>query len=235
MPKPKIAPALMHGFIDPYAPGGVEQLIAFNRAKFGNAVMSANAGAGAGDPAGGTGGDDPNGGDGPNGGAGGGDPKGTPAGGDDPKGGEPLGAPGIKALEAERESVKQLKAQLAERDAKIKGFEDSGKTDEEKREQELADLRNGKSTSESELAKTQLAVLQYQVAAAKGLDLEAAERLRGATKEELEADADAWISKWGKTSGNGFVPGAGAAGGGAVDVEPGMARLRLGYSESTKK
>jgi len=226
MPKPLTSPALMHGFIDPYAPGGLEQLLEFNRAQFGDAVMSAQAGS---------------------------EPGGAAVGGTEPDGaatasnsaydgsgngdgdGAPLGAPGIKALEAERESVKQLKAQLAERDSKIKGFEDAGKTDEQKRQQEIEDLRNGKSTTDSELAKTQLAVLQYQVAAAKGLDLEAAERLRGATKEELEADADTWISKWGKASGNGVVPGAGHIGSSTEEVAPGMARMRLGYSQSSKK
>lgn len=228
MPESTTAPALMHGFIDPFAPGGLEQLLAFNRAKFGDAVMSANAGA----PSGGA----PAGGDDPAGGGAGTDPSGAPAGGSEPPAGnEPLGAPGIKALEAERETVKQLKAQLADRESKIKGFEDAGKTDEQKREQELEDLRNGKSTTESELAKTQLAVLQYQVAAAKGLDLEAAERLRGSSKEELEADADAWIAKWGKASGNGVVPGAGHIGSGTEEVAPGMARMRLGYSQSPKK
>jgi len=230
MPKSKTAPALMHGFIDPYAPGGLEELLAFNRAQFGDAVMSANAGSAGGDAGGDTSGDKTGGGEAGTGGAGAGGDTGAGADGD-----KPLGAPGIKALEAERETVKQLKAQLAERDSKIKGFEDAGKTDEQKREQELEDLRNGKSTTESELAKTQLAVLQYQVAAAKGLDLEAAERLRGTSKEELEADADAWIQKWGTSSGNGVVPGAGHIGSSTEEVAPGMARMRLGYSQSPKK
>ncbi|MCS3494071.1 hypothetical protein M2368_003099 [Arthrobacter sp. JUb119] len=231
MPESTTAPALMHGFIDPFAPGGLEQLLAFNRAKFGDAVMSANAGGADGDAGGAAGGDKTGGGDAGTGGGGG--DAGT--GGDGTGNDEQLGAPGIKALAAERETVKQLKAQLAERESKIKGFEDAGKTDEQKREQELEDLRNGKSTTESELAKTQLAVLQYQVAAAKGLDLEAAERLRGSSKEELEADADAWIAKWGKASGNGVVPGAGHIGSGTEEVAPGMARMRLGYSQSPKK
>lgn len=232
----KVSTELIHGFIDPFAPGGVEALIEFNRAKFGNAVMSASAGGDSGAGNAGSGSSD-KGGAGETSGAAAGSGQAGAGSGDSGSGddGEKLGAPGIKALEAERDNVKQLKAQLADRDAKIKAFEDAGKTDEQKRQQELEDLRNGKSSTESELAKSQLAVLQYQVAAAKGLDLEAAERLRGSSKEELEADADAWIAKWGKASGNGVVPGAGHVGSGMEEVAPGMARMRLGYSQSPKK
>lgn len=238
----KLAPALIHGFIDPYAPGGVEQLIEFNRGLYGNAVMSATggvasgAGAGAGSGAGGsepgagaTGGTESGaGGSGQQAGAGTG---GATGGSTD----DQLGEGGKRALDAERATVKQLKADLAERDAKIKGFEDAGKTAEQLREQELKELRDGKSNTATTLASRDLTILQYQVAAAAGLDLAAAERLRGTTKEELEADAKEWISKWGSAAGNGIVPGIGAQGSTEQNVAPGMERLRLGYAQSSAK
>lgn len=231
------SPALIHGFIDPFAPGGVEKLIEYNRSIFGAAVMSANAGAaGAGNAAGSGNGEEGAAGSNQLDAAGTGQQgAGVGAGSDAGAGEEPLGEGGKKALEAERNTNKQLKAQLADQAAKIKKFEDAGKTAEQLQAQELKDLRDGKATDASTLASRDLTILQYQVAAAAGLDLSAAERLKGTTKEELEADAKDWIAKWGSSAGNGVVPGVGQQGQQAQDVAPGMARLRHAYEESATK
>lgn len=77
-------PRTIHG-IDPYAPGGVEALIEFNRAIFGDAQMNANAGGEGGDPSG-TPAGTPS-----------GEPAGTPAGNEPPAGNNPpAGLPGPK-------------------------------------------------------------------------------------------------------------------------------------------
>lgn len=77
-------PRTIHG-IDPYAPGGVEALIEFNRAIFGDAQMNANAGGEGGDPSG-TPAGTPS-----------GEPAGAPAGNEPPAGNNPpAGLPGPK-------------------------------------------------------------------------------------------------------------------------------------------
>ncbi|WP_372699411.1 hypothetical protein [Arthrobacter sp. JSM 101049] len=234
---------LIHGYIDPYAPGGFEALLAHHRATFGDAVMQDPASSGSGPGSGGDGGAGNTGGTGGTGGAGAGTEgaAGTNGGSGDGGSGEGTGADefdgegGPKALKAERQVAKQLKADLAARDARIKELEDAGKTDEQKREQTFKDLQASDAEKTRQLEQKDTTILQYRVAAAKGLDLEAAERLRGATKEELESDADQWIAKWGGSAGNGVVPGAGAAGSSGAEVAPGMSRLRHAYGEAGKK
>lgn len=101
------------------------------------------------------------------------------SGGDDEK----LGENGLKALRAERENVKQLKAQLAEANGRIKEFEDRDKSESDKQAEKLADTQR-------QLDAATLKATQYEVAASKGIPLTAAGRLRGASREEMEADAD---------------------------------------------
>lgn len=96
---------------------------------------------------------------------------------------ERLGENGLKALRAERENVKQLKAQLAEANGRIKEFEDRDKSESDKQAEKLAD-------TQKRLDAATLKATQYEIAAAKGIPLTAAARLRGASREEMEADAD---------------------------------------------
>lgn len=80
---PRHNPRTIHG-IDPYAPGGVEAIIEYNRAMFGDAQMNANAG-GEGEPSG-TPAGNPS-----------GEPAGTPAGNEPPAANNPpAGLPGPK-------------------------------------------------------------------------------------------------------------------------------------------
>lgn len=96
---------------------------------------------------------------------------------------EELGEGGKKALQSEREARKQLERELADLRSKNKEYEDASKSAEEKQAERLAEL-------EESSTKNALRVMQYEVAAAKGLPLSAATRLTGDTQEALEADAD---------------------------------------------
>ena len=121
----------------------------------------------------------------PNGGAGAqGGQEGKPEDGkaDSKSGGdEPLGAPGLKALQDERDARATAEKALADLRKEI---EDGKKTAEQKAADDLA-------AAQREAADAGLRALRYEVAAEKGLDLKLAGRLAGATKAELEADADA--------------------------------------------
>lgn len=111
----------------------------------------------------------------------------TPAGGQsapkDSSDDEELGEGGKKALQSEREARKQLEREIADLRSKNKEYEDATKSAEEKQAERLAEL-------EESSTKSALRVMQYEVAAAKGLPLSAAARLTGDSQEALEADAD---------------------------------------------
>lgn len=78
-------------------------------------------------------------------------------------------------------------AKLAELEAARKASEEATLT-EQKRWQELAEKR------EAELKQERTTRLRLQIAAAKGLSPALAERLRGDTESELNADADALLA-----------------------------------------
>lgn len=213
------APAVLppHG-LDLNASGAIEALLAHHRLTFGDAVME-NEGAG------GDGGGD--------GGAGGGDGSGDGSGDGAGKGGEDgdLGEGGKKALITEREGRKAAEKLANERAARITELENAGKSEEDKRSERFQQLETTEREQATTITQQQGVIDRYRVAAAKGLDLEAAERLRGTTKEELEKDADAWITKWGAAGGAQPVPGAGARGSDHVQTSPGLGTLRAGYDE----
>lgn len=94
-----------------------------------------------------------------------------------------LGDAGKKALDAERRAKRDAERQLAAANQRLKEIEDQGKT-----ELQLATERASK--AEQQLAAAQASQLRLEVAAAKGLPANLAGRLQGATREELEADAD---------------------------------------------
>lgn len=94
-----------------------------------------------------------------------------------------LGEGGLKALQSERDARKQAEKENADLKAKIQAFEDANKSQAEKDAEEREKLQKANTENAS-------LVLKYQVAEAKGLSLSAAQRLKGSTKEELEADAD---------------------------------------------
>lgn len=103
-------------------------------------------------------------------------------GGDDPKPKDPepkkdddekLGEGGLKALQAERSA--RAAAEKAARDA----------------QQALDAERNAHAATRKEADSTKVETLKYQVAAEVGIPLSLADRLKGATREEIKADAEA--------------------------------------------
>lgn len=102
---------------------------------------------------------------------------------DDQKDDEELGEGGKKALQSERDARKQLEREIADLRSKNKEYEDATNSAEEKQAERLAEL-------EESSTKNALRILQYEVAADKGLPLSAATRLTGDSKEALEKDAD---------------------------------------------
>jgi hypothetical protein len=210
-----------HG-IDLFAPGGLTQLFALHRATFGNAVMEVGNG--------GTGGE-------PGAGAGtGGEPAGTGAGTGDPAGNgadqfQSEGGP--KALQAERDARKAADKRAADFEARVKELEDATKSTDDKERERVANLEKSDRDKENAIAERDAKLLRYEIAAAKGLDLKAALRLQGSTKEEIEADADEFAKTF-ASSAPGVVPGAGARGETRVQTTPGLGTLQHAYESSSK-
>jgi len=108
-----------------------------------------------------------------------------------------LGEAGQKALAAERKRAaaaeKQAKAsqkQLAELSARLQEFEDRDKTEAQK-------LAEAKTAAEREAATAKQELMRYRVAATKKLPAELADRLKGATEEEMAEDADRLLEVFG--------------------------------------
>lgn len=106
---------------------------------------------------------------------------------DPPKPDDKLGEPGKAALIAERK-----RADVAERElAKFRKAEQD-KADADKSEiQKATELREA---AEAKAAAAELRVLRLEVAAEKGLSATQAKRLVGASREELETDADEFLA-----------------------------------------
>jgi len=112
--------------------------------------------------------------------------------------------------------------------ARLAEIEESNKTAEEKAAERFANLEKSDRDKEAAIAERDAKLLRYEIAAAKGLDLKAALRLQGSTKEELEADAEEFSKSFG--SGRvGEVPGAGARGTTEVKTSPGLGTLTHAY------
>ncbi|MEV8180324.1 hypothetical protein [Specibacter sp. NPDC078692] len=218
-----------HG-IDLRSPGGIEQLFAFNRRLFGNAVMQDDGGAGAGGAAG-AGAGAPAGGEGAGDGAG---AEGAAAGAGGADGDEQLGEGGKKALVAERATAAALKAANVTLLAENQKLKDATLTEEQKRDAKLASLESGTTEQTVTIASQASMLLRYEIAEAKGLDLAAAKRLVGSTREELEKDADDFKTKFVAPSTSNLIPGAGARGSSQIETSPGMGTLRAGYAETSK-
>lgn len=103
--------------------------------------------------------------------------------GGDGGGGDALGEGGAKALAAERRAAKQAQRQLAETQQRLQQLEDANKS-ELQRAVERAEAAEGRAVE------AELRGLRVEVAGSKGLPTGMATRLKGSTKEELEADAE---------------------------------------------
>lgn len=117
----------------------------------------------------------------------------TPPG--DPPEERPLGPGGEKALAAEREARKGLEKQLAELAPLKKLAEMLGAGTPAANGKNEVDLLNERfGQYEKDLTEERQARWRAEVAAAKGLSVEQAERLRGTSREEFAADADKLVA-----------------------------------------
>lgn len=201
----KISNPFPHG-IDITAPGGIDQLIEFHRGTFGDWQMNANG-------TGGTGGSSESGGDGGDGGDSGGE-HGAGDSGDGDTADD--GNKGLRsALAAERKASKDATAALAAAEARVKELEDASKSEEQRQQEAQEQLKADHQKAVGEIAAKDLLIERYEVAAEKGLDLKAARRLQGSSREELESDADDLIALLGgaeRQSERRGDPGQGARG-----------------------
>jgi beta-glucosidase-like glycosyl hydrolase len=111
------------------------------------------------------------------------------------------------AIKAERERAAEAERRAKEAEGKVREFEDRDKSEQEKAEQRASEAEQKANEATTKL-------LRLEVAGAKKLPLELAERLRGDTKEALEKDADALLKlvKEGEADGGRTSFEAGAAG-----------------------
>jgi hypothetical protein len=114
------------------------------------------------------------------------DPK--PAKDKDPEPPADLGDAGKAALDKERKARRDAEKQSADLAARLKQLEDKDKSETDKLRDENATL-----TKENERLGGE--ILRRDIASDKGLTLAQAKRLHGATREELEADADEFLTE----------------------------------------
>lgn len=141
--------------------------------------------------------------------------------------GETLGEGGIKALQAEREARSTAEKQIAELNARLKEFEDAQKSDEERKSEAEAEQQRQFEETAKAKAEAESRLLRYEVAADKGIDLKFVNRINGSTKEELEADADAFLELLGKVTPPAPKPDP-SAGRGAEQVKPSSLQDAIG-------
>lgn len=216
---PKNTLPACHG-IDLSAPWGVEALLELHRGVYGHARME-NDGDGPETP--------PSDGDGE-----------TPP--DPPADGEQqLGDPGKRALSAERRRAAAEKKRADDAERELQDLRRSQMSDQEKVAAERDDWRSKYEEQSATLAERELAILRTEIATEKGLSLAQARRLIGSTREDLEADADAFKAELPAAPQSPFPPNtpkpdpsqgpSGSQGGRATSVADAMAE----YAARTKR
>ena len=148
-----------------------------------------------------------------------------------PKAGEPLGAPGLAALQSERDARKTAEQELAAARAELQAIADKDKSEQQRADDALAQARQ-------ELAELTVAKTRAEVAAAKGVP---SALLVGATQAELEASADALLQFKGTTPepqkqrliipDEHGIPAIGKS----EPLAPGMGTLRAAYAQATNE
>jgi hypothetical protein len=136
-----------------------------------------------------------------------------------------LGDAGKRALDAERAARKAAEKAAADALAKVKEFEEAQLSDAEKLTKRAEDAEKTASDATSRLAR-------IEAAAKAGLPFDAADRLKGSTPEELEADAVALKALLG--DGTGTTP-PGPLDGGAKPPAPKQGSLDERIAEAQAK
>jgi hypothetical protein len=149
--------------------------------------------------------------------------------------GEETGQPQSDSGELDRirTALKNANKEAEKHRLRAKELEDLTKSDEDKRNERFAELEKSDREKDAALAEREAKLLRYEIAAAKGLDLKAALRLQGSTREEIEADADEFAKEFGAHQGGPRSSALGRVnqqGGATSDAAPGIGRLRAAYS-----
>jgi len=118
----------------------------------------------------------------------------APAKGEAPAEDVQLGEGGLKALQAERDARKAAEARVKEYEDRVREYEDRDKTEQQKAIEQVERLNADLEAARASLAQSELTRARTEVAYAKGVPADLAERLRGETREELEADAEALMA-----------------------------------------
>lgn len=124
------------------------------------------------------------------------EPTGTPE-------GEPLGEAGLKALAAERTARKALEDQVKALQPladKAQALEDEQKTEQQKLTEALNAAKAESASSSTELMQLQAAMAKAPAGIEPGQLADLASRLRGTTREEMEADAETLFAQFSGTA-----------------------------------
>lgn len=135
-----------------------------------------------------------------------------------------------RALAAERRARRTAEKTLKELQAKLQGLEDKDKTEAQR-------LTDAVTVAEKRAYDAEQSLLRIEVGADKGLSAAQAKRLVGATREELEADADELLATFGAAGASKPESDAGAASAADKPKPAGRGRpkedLRSGASPNT--
>lgn len=121
------------------------------------------------------------------------------------------------AIKAEREKAKAEREARLAAEARIKEFEDAQKSEEERRQEELAAAKQEAESQRARVHELEVAQTRSEVAVEKKLPPKLAGRLTGETREEIEADAEALLADLGTLPVETPPPGDGGA---RTPVEP---------------
>jgi chromosome segregation ATPase len=116
-----------------------------------------------------------------------------------------------KAIKAEREAAKEARRRAEEAEAKVKEYEDAQKSEQQKLEEAAQAAKEEADALRRQITELEVRQRRSDVALAKNLPPKLAERLRGETVEEIEADADALLEDLGTLPGETPPPGDGGA------------------------
>lgn len=113
---------------------------------------------------------------------------------DKPKPDEELGDKGKKALEEERAARREAEKQAKDLAARLKAIEDKDKSEVERLTEQVATLTKERDSAVTKADRLEVAVLKSLDETQATRITSAAKRLTGSTREELEADADEFLT-----------------------------------------
>jgi hypothetical protein len=113
----------------------------------------------------------------------------TPAGTDDKGKTDELGDPGVRALTAERERVKELERTNAEQRERLAQLEDAGKSEVERARAQAEREKARADEAERRIAELERNGSRLRIAEEVGLPLELADRIQGDDDRAMRADA----------------------------------------------